>query len=113
VNLSIGRRTFVGRQSFLDAPVASLRVGQNCAMAAGVRLLTVTHREGGHDGRAAERVHLDTTIGDGCWIGAGATVLPGVTVADGCVIGAGAVVTKNTEPDGVYVGVPARRIRDL
>nr|WP_246078761.1 DapH/DapD/GlmU-related protein [Modestobacter excelsi] len=52
-------------------------------------------------------------IGRGSWIGAAATVLPGVTVAPGCVIAAGAVVTRDTQPDGLYVGVPARRIRSL
>lgn len=56
---------------------------------------------------------MTTTVGDGCWIGANATILPGVTVAPGCVIAAGAVVTKDTEPDGLYAGVPARRVRDL
>ena len=40
-------------------------------------------------------------------------ILGGVTIAPGCVIGAGAVVTRSTERDGVYVGVPARRVRDL
>ena len=47
------------------------------------------------------------------WLGARVVVLPGVQVAPGCIVGAGAVVTRDTEPDGVYVGVPARRIRDL
>jgi acetyltransferase-like isoleucine patch superfamily enzyme len=40
-------------------------------------------------------------------------VLPGVTVAAGCVTAAGAVVAADTEPDGLYAGVPATRIRDL
>ena len=31
----------------------------------------------------------------------------------GGVIGAGAVVTKSTEPNGLYLGVPAKRVRDL
>lgn len=37
--------------------------------------------------------------------------MAGVTLADGCVIGAGAVVTRDTEPYGVYGGVPARLIK--
>jgi acetyltransferase-like isoleucine patch superfamily enzyme len=52
------------------------------------------------------------TIGDDVWIGAGARILDGVTIARGCVIGAGAVVTRSTRPDGVYLGVPARRHQD-
>ena len=37
----------------------------------------------------------------------------GVTVGDGCVLAAGAVVTGDCEPDGLYAGVPARRVKDL
>lgn len=50
------------------------------------------------------------TIEAYAWLGPRVIVLPGVTVARGCVIGAGAVVTRDTEPFGLYAGVPARRI---
>ena len=49
-------------------------------------------------------------IGNDVWIGDEVTILGGINIADGTVIGAGAVVTKNTEPYGIYVGVPARKI---
>lgn len=52
------------------------------------------------------------SIGDNVVISTGAQVLPGVKVATGCVIGAGAVVTKDAEAFGIYVGVPARRIKE-
>jgi len=51
-------------------------------------------------------------IEDDVWIGANACVLDGVRVARGSVIGAGAVVTRSTEPYGVYVGVPGRRVAE-
>lgn len=44
-------------------------------------------------------------------VGANCTVLPGVTLARGSVIGAGSVVTKDTEPWGVYAGIPAKLIK--
>ncbi len=44
---------------------------------------------------------------DGCLIGIGARILPGVKVAPGCVVGAGAVVVKDVKR-GVVKGVPAR-----
>jgi acetyltransferase-like isoleucine patch superfamily enzyme len=50
-------------------------------------------------------------IADDVWLGARVTVLDGVTIARGCVIGAGSVLTTSTEPYGIYVGVPAKRIR--
>ncbi len=45
-------------------------------------------------------------------IGASTVVLPNVTVAEGCAVGAGSVVTKDLDPWGVYVGSPARRVKD-
>lgn len=48
-------------------------------------------------------------IGAGSFVGLGAVIRDGVTVGPGCLIGAGAVVVGDTEPDGVYLGVPARR----
>lgn len=45
-------------------------------------------------------------------IGAGAIILPGVTLAEGCSVGAMSLVTKSTEPWGIYVGIPAKRLKD-
>ncbi len=50
---------------------------------------------------------------DSSFIGLNATIRDGVRIAEGCFIGAGAVVVADTEPDGLYLGVPARRVREL
>lgn len=55
---------------------------------------------------------LPVCIGNNVLLSRNCILLPGVRIADGCVIGAGAVVTKDTEPFGIYAGVPARRIAD-
>ena len=39
--------------------------------------------------------------------------MPGVTISKGCVIGAGALVKESTEPNGLYVGCPAKRVKEL
>lgn len=53
-----------------------------------------------------------TKIGRDCWLGSHSIINCGVNIADGCIIAAGAVVTKDTEPYGVYGGVPAKRIKN-
>lgn len=88
-------------------------VGGRCFLGPGVSLLTSNHEVGTTHQRAGEYRGAPVVIGDGCWLGAGSVVLPGVTVAPGCVIAAGAVVTTDTDPDGLYAGVPARRRKDL
>lgn len=50
-------------------------------------------------------------IKDDVWIGTGVRVLDGVVIATGCIIGAGSVVTHSTESYGIYVGIPARKIK--
>jgi acetyltransferase-like isoleucine patch superfamily enzyme len=62
------------------------------------------------------RLHKDAkvTIGSYCWIGAGASIMPGVTLGDFTIVGAGAVVTKSF-PEGYCIlgGVPAKVIKEL
>jgi maltose O-acetyltransferase len=112
-DVTIGDGTFVNVDCFFDGS-APITVGRGCNIAMGVLLCTSTHDVGGAERRAALPTRGEpVTIGDGCWIGARATILPGVTVAPGCVVGAAALVTKDTEPDGHYRGVPAQRVGDL
>ena len=51
-------------------------------------------------------------IEDNVWLGTGVKVLDGVTISFGTVVGANAVVSKSTDKNSVYVGIPARKIKD-
>ncbi len=55
------------------------------------------------------------TIGDGCLIGMGATVMDKAVIGNGSIVGAGALVTKDTiVPEGSLVlGSPARVVKNL
>ncbi len=62
------------------------------------------------------RKHIEAPvkIGKYCWIGAGASIMPGVTLGDWTIVAAGAVVTKSfTEGHCVIGGIPAKLIKDL
>jgi acetyltransferase-like isoleucine patch superfamily enzyme len=111
--LEVGHHSHFAAHCALYA-AGGLRFGAYCNIAAGCVLTTVAHQHNITDrpmaltgARAAP-----ITLGEDIWLGANVTIVPGVSVADGCVIGAGAVVTKDTQPMGVYMGVPARRVRD-
>ena len=51
-------------------------------------------------------------VGPRAFIGLSATIRDNIVIAAGSVVGAGSVVLANTEPDCVYVGVPAKKIRE-
>lgn len=110
--LSLGDNSYINWQAFLDLN-DSITIGNNCSIAMRCNFITSFHDIGPHDYRGGKLRTAPIVVGNGCWIGAHCTILPGVKIADGCVIGANSLVTKDTEPDGVYVGSPAKRIRTL
>lgn len=86
-------------------------VGRNTHVAPNVGLITTNH-----DIQNPNR-HVrgeDIRIGNYCWIGMNAVILPGVTLGDHTVVAAGAVVTKSF-PEGYVVlgGVPAKVIKTV
>ncbi|WGL57513.1 CatB-related O-acetyltransferase [Kluyvera intermedia] len=53
----------------------------------------------------------DTLLGDGCWLGMRAMIMPGVVIGEGAVVAAGPVVTKDVPPYAVVGGNPAKFIK--
>ncbi len=115
-NISIGNNVSIQPMTYIECGNESggITIGSNVSIAHGVTIMATTHCYNDRkicikdQGVLAEPVHIE----DNVWIGAKAVVLSGVTVRQGCVIGAGAVVTKSTDLNGVYVGVPAYNIKE-
>ena len=109
---TIGRDTFVNRGCLFEG-AGDLVIGEDCQIAMEAMFLTSTHPWQADGSFASQPENRSTVVGDRCWIGARAIILPGVVVGDGCVIGAGSVVNRDCEPGYLYAGVPARRVRRL
>ncbi|HEV2207678.1 MAG TPA: acyltransferase [Verrucomicrobiae bacterium] len=54
----------------------------------------------------------DVRIGDNCFIGAHAIVLPGVEIGDNCIIAAGSLVVRNVPAGSLVTGNPARVVEN-
>lgn len=108
----IGEGSLINHRCYFDSR-DRIEIGPRCSLAMEVMIATSTHEIGAGAVRTGPYRSAPVTIGEGSWIGARAVILPGVTLGPGCVVGAGAVVARDLEPDGVYAGSPARRIRDL
>ena len=94
---------------FLD--VGEIRIGNRVLFAPNVQLYTAGHPLDVTQRRADLEFGQPITIGDDCWIGGGAIILPGVTLGDRVVVGAGSVVTKNVQSDTLVAGNAARIIK--
>jgi maltose O-acetyltransferase len=88
-------------------------IGSNCDIAPGVFFITGSHYLGSHERRAGKGFNTNISIGDGSWIGASATILPGVKIGPGCVVAACACVTEDVPQNFLTGGVPAKVIRKL
>lgn len=114
----VWRRLRIGAWCQVTTPLyadlnADVTIGDHVAVGHHVVLITTTHHMGVAAHRAGAPRCAPVRIGDGCWIGAGAMLLPGVTVGSGSVVAAGSVVTRDVPPNTLVGGVPARPIRAL
>lgn len=92
-----------------------IRIGNDVSFGPEVMILTSTHdtRAGTTARRAVEVSCRPVAINDGAWIGARATILPGVTVGEGAIVAAGAVVHRDVPPNTLVAGIPARVVKEL
>ncbi|MDY7891158.1 acyltransferase [Aeromonas caviae] len=56
--------------------------------------------------------HADVSLGKHVIIGSGAVILPGITLHEGVAVGALSMITKDCEAFGVYIGTPAKKIKN-
>ena len=109
-NIHIGKNVFVNMGcKFQDQ--GGIFIGDGVLIGHNVVLATLNHEE--DQERRQHTYPAPIVIGRNVWIGANATVTPGVTIGDNAIVAAGAVVTKDVPPDMVVVGVPAKVIRPI
>jgi maltose O-acetyltransferase len=114
----VAKRLLIGKNVQITAPLladvnASISIGDRVCIGHHVQLITTNHEIGSEEQRCGVVQPAPIVIEAGAWIGARATLLPGVTIGQGSVVAAGAVVTRSVEPNTLVGGVPARLIRPL
>ena len=111
-DVSLGDYAVVNHRCYFDSK-DQITIGPRTGLSMETMLFTSNHELGDEFKRWAAYKTAPIEIGAGVWIGTRVLVLPGVTIGDGCLVAAGAIVAKDLEPNGLYAGVPAKRIRDL
>jgi len=107
-DVTIGSHTKIQSHSFICELVT---IGDHCFIGHGVMFINDLFKTGG-PAQGNKALWCETKIGNHVSIGSNATILP-VNICDHVVIGAGAVVTKNITESGIYVGNPAKKIREF
>ena len=123
IHIHLGDTCFVNTGAvFLDS--AAITFGERVFVGPGAQFITATHPvnpeercvmtpDGPILGFDLTNIAKPITIGDDCWIGASAVIMPGVTIGAGTTIGAGALVTKSLPERVIAVGSPARIVRSV
>lgn len=106
--VKIGRNVVVMNNSLFMA-AGGITIEDDVMVAANVQLISNNHDLYDHQILTCKPVRLKRN----CWIGAGATILPGITVGENAVVAACAVVTKDVEDNTVVGGNPAKVIKRI
>ena len=106
--VKIGRNVVVMNNSLFMA-AGGIAIEDDVMVAANVQLISNNHDLYDHQILTCKPVRLKRN----CWIGAGATILPGITVGENAVVAACAVVTKDVEDNTVVGGNPAKVIKRI
>ena len=113
---NFGRFTQIGKDVFINHACSFLDMGgimieDEVLLGPKVNLITENHPLDPADRRAL--ICKPILIKRKAWIGAAATILPGVTIGENAVVAAGAVVSKDVPANTVVGGVPAKIIKSI
>lgn len=106
--VSIGKNVVV-MPGCLMMSAGGITIDDGAMIAANVQLISNNHDLYERQIITCKPIH----IGKNVWIGAGATILPGVTIGDNAVVGAASVVTKDVGANTIVAGNPAKFIKRI
>jgi acetyltransferase-like isoleucine patch superfamily enzyme len=109
-HISIGKNVFINHGcSFLD--LGGITIEDNVLIGPKVNLITENHPT--DPSQRKSLILKSIHIKNNAWIGAAATILPGVTIGENAIVAAGAVVNKDVLANTIVGGVPAKMIKSI
>lgn len=107
-NITVGKDIFINYNcNFMDR--GGITIEDGALIGPGVNLITINHEM--DPSKRHVTISKPIRVCKNVWIGAGATVMPGITIGEGAIVSAAAVVTKDVPPNAVVAGVPAKVIK--
>lgn len=104
--------TWIGQCCFFHS-AGGISIGKSVGIGPYTKILTSVHTETQPEIPVIdnELIFNEVVIGDGCDIGIGTIILPGIHIGEGSIIGAGSIVTKDLPAYSVCAGNPAKQLR--
>lgn len=109
-NITIGKHVFLNASCHFQDQ-GGITIGDGALIGHNVVLATLNHELA--PDRRQNTIPSPIVIERNVWIGANATITPGVTIGDGAIVAAGAVVTKDVPAMTIVGGVPAKIIKTI
>ena len=114
--INYGKHTKIGKNVFINfdcvfLDLGGITIGDNVFIAPKVSLLSEGHPTSINDRHSLipKAIHIKKNA----WIGANATILPGVTIGENSIVAAGAVVSKDVADNTVVGGIPSKFIKNI
>ena len=112
--LTIGNHSYVGMNTIINGFAAQVTIGSNVSIAQNVNIMADSGPNASPDLQRLFPIQkAAVTIGNHCWIGASAIIMPAVNLGDCCIIAANSYVNKSFPSYSIIGGTPARLIRTL
>ncbi len=88
-------------------------IGKNCTFTGNIMISNIIHSFDTIDRSILlnDLIVKPVIVGDNCFIGYGAKIMPGVKLGNNCIVGAGSVVTKTFPSYSIVAGNPAKIIK--
>jgi acetyltransferase-like isoleucine patch superfamily enzyme len=114
--INFGKHTTIGKNVFINHACSFLDLGgitieDDVLIGPKVNLITENHPT--DPSKRKSLLCKPIVIKRNAWIGAAATILPGVTIGKNAIVAAGSVVTKNVPDNTCVAGVPAKFVKQV
>jgi acetyltransferase-like isoleucine patch superfamily enzyme len=112
--LEIGENSYIGMNSIINGYNANVRIGAHVSVAQNVNIMADSGPNASMPLQKLFPIQKEAiTIGDHCWLGASAIIMPGVELGIFCVVAANSYVNKSFGAYSIIGGSPAKLIRTL
>jgi len=118
--LTLTGGTVIGQDCYICSNVSIVRGSCNEMTIIGDGVMIAPGTAIGHGCSVGKNTHIANNVtlsgavvvGENCFFGSGCTVQPACKILNEVVLGSGSILTKNTDKPGVYVGIPAKWIKE-